>query len=129
MHGYGWYLCKYVSDTFDKGATPIICSPFPRKMWKDGKLPNAANHGGWAKQVAQQERISFIDLNEIIARRYEALGEEKVEAMFADPHTPTSRAGAELRGVRHRRNEVSSEEPSGSLLFCWGRAVRAFAST
>ena len=37
-----------------------------------------------------------MDLNGIIADRYDAMGPEKVETMFADPHTHTSRAGAEL---------------------------------
>jgi len=31
-----------------------------------------------------------------VAEAYDALGAEKVEAMFADPHTHTSRLGAEL---------------------------------
>ena len=30
------------------------------------------------------------------AARYDALGQEKVEPLFADEHTHTSRAGAEL---------------------------------
>ncbi len=38
----------------------------------------------------------LVDLNEIIANRYEELGPEKVEPLFGDPHTHTSRAGAEL---------------------------------
>jgi len=46
--------------------------------------------------VAADEKVSFVDLNEIIARRYDALGEAQVEPLFADPHTHTSRAGAEL---------------------------------
>jgi lysophospholipase L1-like esterase len=97
VHTYGWYLRKYVADTKAKGAIPIICSPIPRKTWKDGKIVrNAANYGGWAKQVAEEEHVGFIDLNEIIAQRYDALGEEKVELLFGDPHTHTSRAGAEL---------------------------------
>jgi hypothetical protein len=97
VHTYGWYLRKYVADTLAKGATPIICSPIPRKTWKDGKIVrNAANYGGWTRQVAEQQHVGFIDLNEIIARRYDALGEEKVEPLFGDPHTHTSRAGAEL---------------------------------
>ena len=80
-----------------KGAIPILCSPIPRKTWKDGKIVrNADNYGGWARQVAEQEHVAFIDLNEIIARRYDALREAAVEALFADPHTHTSRAGAEL---------------------------------
>jgi rhamnogalacturonan acetylesterase len=97
VHTYGWYLRKYVEDTKAKGAIPILCSPIPRKTWKDGKIVrNAANYGGWARQVAQQEHVGFIDLNEIIARKYDALGETAVEPLFGDPHTHTSRAGAEL---------------------------------
>jgi hypothetical protein len=37
-----------------------------------------------------------VDLNEILARKCDALGAEKVESLFADAHTHTSRAGAEL---------------------------------
>jgi lysophospholipase L1-like esterase len=97
VHTYGWYMRKYVSDTLAKGATPIVCSPIPRKIWKDGKVVrNAENYGGWARQVAESEKVAFIDLNEIIARRYDALGEAQVETLFADPHTHTNRAGAEL---------------------------------
>jgi len=40
--------------------------------------------------------VDFVDLNEIIGRRYDALGEAAVEPLFGDPHTHTSRAGAEL---------------------------------
>jgi rhamnogalacturonan acetylesterase len=97
VHTYGWYMTKYVTDTLAKGAIPILCSPIPRKTWKDGKIVrNADTFGGWARQVALQQNIAFIDLNEMIARRYDALGAEKVEPLFGDPHTHTSRAGAEL---------------------------------
>jgi hypothetical protein len=40
--------------------------------------------------------VRFIPLNAIIARRYEELGPEKVEALFSGDNTHTSRAGAEL---------------------------------
>jgi lysophospholipase L1-like esterase len=97
VHTYGWYMRKYVADTLAKGATPIVCSPIPRKIWQDGKVVrNADNYGGWARQVATAEKVPFVDLNEIVARRYDALGEAQVEPLFADPHTHTSRAGAEL---------------------------------
>lgn len=97
VHTYGWYMRKYVVDTLAKGAIPIICSPIPRKIWKDGKVVrNSDNYGGWAREVAAQQHIAFIDLNAIIANRYDQLGEQKVEPLFADPHTHTSRAGAEL---------------------------------
>jgi lysophospholipase L1-like esterase len=97
VHTYGWYIRKIVEDTKAKGATPIVCSLIPRKIWKDGKVArNKDDFAGWAQQVAEQEHVGFLDLNEAIARRYDALGEAAVEPLFGDPHTHTSRAGAEL---------------------------------
>ncbi|MDP9172154.1 MAG: rhamnogalacturonan acetylesterase [Acidobacteriota bacterium] len=97
VHTFGWYLKQFIADTRAKGATPIVCSLIPRKIWKDGKISrNSDDFGGWAQQVAISEKTPFIDLNEIIAREYDKLGEAKVEPMFADPHTHTSRIGAEL---------------------------------
>jgi lysophospholipase L1-like esterase len=95
VHTYGWYMRRYVREARAKGATPILCSLIPRKTWKNGKIERA-NYADWAKQVAEEEKIPFLDLNAAIAARYDALGEEKVEAYFADPHTHTSRIGAEL---------------------------------
>ena len=97
VHTYGWYIRKIVANVKAKGAIPIVCSPIPRKAWQNGKtVRNADNFGGWARQVAAEEHVGFIDLNEIVARRYDALGEAAVEPLFGDPHTHTSRAGAEL---------------------------------
>jgi lysophospholipase L1-like esterase len=97
VHTYGWYIRKIVQDAKAKGATPIVCSLIPRKTWKDGKIArNKDDFAGWAQQVAEQEHVGFLDLNEAIARRYDALGEAAVEPLFGDPHTHTSRAGAEL---------------------------------
>jgi len=97
VHTYGWYLRKYVEDTRAKGAIPIICSLIPRKIWKDGKVArNGKDYAGWARQVADSEHVGFIDLNNLIADRYDQLGEAAVEPLFADPHTHTSAAGAEI---------------------------------
>jgi lysophospholipase L1-like esterase len=107
VHTYGWYLRKFIADTKAKGATPIVCSLVPRKIWKDGKIVrNSDSYQKWAAEVAAQEHVGYIDLNELIAARYDELGPEKVEPLFADEHTHTSRAGAELnadcvvRGLR-----------------------------
>lgn len=96
VHTYGWYLRKFIADTKSKGATPLVCSLVPRKIWKDGKVTRSTDYAKWAAEVAQSESVAFLDLNEIIARRYDDLGPEKVEALFADPHTHTSLPGAEL---------------------------------
>ena len=97
VHTYGWYLKTFIAGARAKGAVPIMCTLIPRKIWKDGKIErNLKDFAGWAAAVAQSEDVPLVDLNEIIARRYDALGPEKVDPLFGDPHTHTSRAGAEL---------------------------------
>ena len=97
VHTFGWYMRQYVADTRAKGATPILCSLVPRKIWVDGKIHRSTDtYRGWTQQVAAAEHIGFVDLNEIIARRYDALGQPAVEPLFGDPHTHTTLAGAQL---------------------------------
>jgi lysophospholipase L1-like esterase len=100
VHTFGWYLRQFVAETRARGATPVICSLVPRKIWKDGKIArNSDDYGKWAADVARSENAPFIDLNETIAREYDRLGTEKVDALFADEHTHTNRAGAELNAA------------------------------
>jgi lysophospholipase L1-like esterase len=102
VHTYGWYLRKYIADTKAKGATPIVCSPIPRNMWKDNKVNRASNdYGKWAAEAAGQGGAEFIDLNDIIARRYDALGPEKVGKEYFGPtdHTHTTAHGARVNAA------------------------------
>jgi len=96
VHTFGWYMTQYVADTLAKGATPILCSLIPRKTWRDGKIARDTTYAVWTRQVAEKRHVSFIDLNDIIADRYDVMGEAAVEPLFGDPHTHTSLAGAEL---------------------------------
>jgi len=101
VHSYGWYIRKFVREARAAGATPIVCSLTPRKTWKDGKVVRSGpdGYGGWARQVAAQEGAAFIDVNDLVATRYEALGAEKVDLLFGDPNLHTSKAGAELNAA------------------------------
>ena len=100
VHSYGWYLRKFIADTRAKGATPIVCSPVPRKIWRDGRITsNAEDYGRWANEVAESTGARFIPLNAIVSRKYEELGPEKVEALFWGDNTHTSLAGAELNAA------------------------------
>lgn len=98
VHSYGWYMRKYVNDTVAKGGIPIVCSLIPRKQWDaHGKIIRSTeSYGKWAREVAEQTKARFIDLNELIALKYEELGAEAVDPLFADPHTHTSVEGAKL---------------------------------
>jgi rhamnogalacturonan acetylesterase len=98
VHTFGWYLRKFIADAKAKGATPIVCSPIPRNTWKDGRIapdPYAA----WSREVATATGIAFVDLNDIIARRYQEIGPEKVQALFPNDHTHTNAAGADINAA------------------------------
>jgi sialate O-acetylesterase len=97
VHTFGWYLRQYIRDTKTKGATAIVCSLIPRNDWKDGKVLRASEgYGKFAREVAEAEGVAFVDLNEIVARRYEELGQERVKDFFPFEHTHTSPEGAAL---------------------------------
>ncbi len=98
VHTFGWYIRKYVREAKAAGATPVVLSLTPRKAWKDGKIirSGADGYGGWSREVAEQEGVAFIDVNDLVASRYEALGADKLDPLFGDPSLHTSKAGAEL---------------------------------
>ena len=59
VHTYGWYLRKFIADARAKGATPIVCSLVPRKIWKDGKIArDSRDYAGWAAEVAAAENVA-----------------------------------------------------------------------
>jgi lysophospholipase L1-like esterase len=82
VHSYGWYLRKYISDAREHGvAYSIICSPIPRNRWIEGKL-GRDQYSPWAEEAAKQVGAAFIPLNELIASKYESLGQQAVTERF-----------------------------------------------
>jgi lysophospholipase L1-like esterase len=97
VYSFGGYMRRYIRETRAAGAIPIVCSPIPRNDWKNGKVVRSPqSYAGWAKSVAEAEGVAFIDLNDIIATRYEAMGPEAVKPFFPVDHTHTDKAGAQL---------------------------------
>ncbi len=99
VHTYGWYLRKYIAETKAAQATPLVCTPVPRKIFKDGKIPRSDTYAVWAREVALLQQVQVLDLAETIAKHYDTLGPERVDPLFADEHTHTTRAGAELNAL------------------------------
>lgn len=98
IYTYGEYMRKYIRDVKAKGAHPILMSLTPRNAWEDADstIITRCNktHGGWAKQVAKEMKVPFIDLNEITASKFEKFGKEKVKTMFYLDRIHTSEFGA-----------------------------------
>lgn len=101
IYTYGWYLRKFVMDTIEKGATPIILSHTPRNKFDNGVIEsNATTFGLWARQAAEQTGAAFIDLNAISGKKLQTIADEKglreATSHFCRDHTHTSRKGALL---------------------------------
>lgn len=95
VHTYGWYLRKFIRETKAKGATPIVLSMIPRNQFKDGKVLRADDsYGKWAREIAEQEKVAFINLNGISADKYDTWGADSVKKFFPGDHTHTNKLGA-----------------------------------
>lgn len=96
IHSYGWYLRQYVKEAKAKGATVIICSSAPRNTWVDGKIKRGLDgYAQWAAEAAKTSGALFIDLNTLVANRYDALGQVKSAKYFFD-YQHTTKVGARL---------------------------------
>jgi rhamnogalacturonyl hydrolase YesR/lysophospholipase L1-like esterase len=95
VYTFGHYLRIYIRQTKARGGIPIVLSPTPNNKWDGGKMARNETYRQWAKEVAEQEGAYFIDMNDLIAKKYEALGPEKAKDLFKDS-VHTSREGAIL---------------------------------
>lgn len=98
VHTYGWYLNRMIAEAKSKGATVVVCSPIPKDKWKDGKVARINDgYGKWSKEIAEKNKTFFLDLNNLIADKYDAEGEQKVtNTYFSKDHVHTVTAGSQL---------------------------------
>ncbi len=97
VRSYGENLRRFVQEAQQKGVTPIILSMIPRNQWdKEGKVKRAdKDFGLWARQIAEEQGVAFIDLNEITATKYDKIGPALVkQKYFPGDHTHTNYEGA-----------------------------------
>lgn len=110
VYSYGEYLRRFVRDIKARYAHPILLSLTPRNDWKEGKIVRVdSTFGLWAKTVAHEERVPFIDLNDITATKFEQFGPDKVNTMFYIDKIHSSEFGARVNarsaaeGILHSR--------------------------
>src|SRR5580700_11854177 len=99
---FGWYIRKFVTDTKAKGAHPIVLSPTVRNIWEGVSVERgtgSGRFGRWSQQVADAEKVPFVDATNIIADAYEQMGQEKVTPLFPVDHTHTDQTGADLNAA------------------------------
>lgn len=114
VYSYGEYLRRYVDQVKAKGATPILMSLTPRCAWIDKDSTKVARvnetHGLWARQIAEEKGVPFVDLNKITADKFDRFGKDKVKTMFYLDRIHTSEFGARVNaesaveGIRAAEN-------------------------
>jgi lysophospholipase L1-like esterase len=84
LQGYREFLRLFVAQSREKGAVPIILTPVCRNYpWKNGQLMNV--HGEYpqaAKEVAQELKVHFIDLNRLSMEAFSLKGENYVSQKY-----------------------------------------------
>ena len=107
VYSYGEYMRRFVRETRALGAHPILMSLTPRKRatsdpsrqgeetsgWEAVRVNDS--FGLWARQVAEELNVPFIDLNELSAAKYDAMSSWKLNYHFYLDNIHTSKFGAE----------------------------------
>ena len=94
VYSYGQYLRMLVDETLNLGATPIICSRTPRGTFTNGQLTMDSNYRQWAKTIAQEKGVAFIDIEGVANPIYTKFGQWKTEQLYYNGTLHTSLLGA-----------------------------------
>lgn len=98
VYSYGEYMRRFVRETRELGAHPILVSLTPRNAYDDDHRVTRVSDtfGLWARQIAEELDCPFIDLNELSAEKYDQMTEWKFNYHFYLDHIHTSAFGARL---------------------------------
>ena len=86
---YADSLRRYVTETRARHARPILVTPMHRRWFSDGKVKNT--HGDYPdamRQVAHELKVPLVDLHQMSAVMYNALGPEGSKSAFV--HYPAN---------------------------------------
>jgi lysophospholipase L1-like esterase len=120
VHTYGWYMSKMATDAREKGARVYLLTVTTRNIWNNPKVKfNDATPAGplpadydpkqdriergtgngrftqWTKDLGAKLHLPVLDLTNLCADKYEAMGREEVNKLYSD-HNHTYLPGAEM---------------------------------
>jgi len=127
VRSFGWYMRKMISETRAKGATPIVLSLTVRNLWKNGQVERGSGrYSIWSQDVARSAGVQFVDLTNLVADRFQAMGEERVKGLYQQDYAHFNAEGADI----HARAVLSGlkalrPSPVRGLLSTKGDSVKA----
>lgn len=82
---FGHYLRIYIRQAKARGAKVIVLSLTPGNSWNEDKMIRSSEtYTKWSREVAEQEGVAFMDMNDLVARKFEAIGKEAAAGYFKD---------------------------------------------
>lgn len=121
-------LRRYVAETRERGAIPVLLSPLTRRIFVDGRLQNTLEP--WAetiRAIAQETDTPLIDLNASSAAAVEAMG-PTLAARFAQATPSPEVSAALLTGTTPALAPASPQAP-GAEVEPMGQAQSVFDYT
>ena len=112
VYTYGGYMRKYINDVRAQGGYPILMSLTPRNAYDDNGKIIRKPHTQWQMQVAAEEGVPFVDLNEISAQKLDKYGPWKTNYHFFLDKIHTSRFGAMMNARSAAEGLMASHNPA-----------------
>ena len=124
VYTYGSYMRKYINDVRAQGGQPILMSLTPRNAYDEkGKIVRKP-HTQWLMQVAVEEGVPFVDLNEISGQKLDTYGKWKTDYHFFLDKIHTSRFGAMMNARSAAEGLWTSHNPALNPLKAMMRNVQ-----
>ena len=111
VYSYGTYLRKYIKEIRAKGANPILMSLTPRNAYDDNGKIVRKPQTEWARAIANEMDVPFVDLNEISGKKLDSFSHWKVDYHFLGDKIHTSKFGAELNAESAAMGIFESNNP------------------
>ena len=111
VYSYGTYLRKYIHEVREKGANTILMSLTPRNAYDDNGKIVRKPQTEWARAIANEMDVPFVDLNEISGKKLDSFSHWKVDYHFLGDKIHTSKFGAELNAESAAMGIFESNNP------------------
>ena len=112
VYTYGGYMRRYINDVRAQGGHPILMSLTPRNAYDDNGKIVRKPHTQWLIQVAAEEGVPFVDLNEISGQKLDSYGKWKTDYHFFLDKIHTSRFGAMMNARSAAEGLMASHNPA-----------------
>lgn len=124
VYSYGGYMRKYINDVRAQGGNPILMSLTPRNAYDEKDKIVRKQHTQWQMQVAAEEGVPFVDLNEISGQKLDSYGKWKTSYHFFLDKIHTSCFGAMMNARSAAEGLMASHNPALNPLKAMMRNVQ-----